>query len=69
VDALTRLTQPWRQTRGSTATAEAVIAQVLREHGRVDLVAHLAGMLEAIPVPEVNEEHWDQHMNVNVRPP
>jgi NAD(P)-dependent dehydrogenase (short-subunit alcohol dehydrogenase family) len=49
------------------ATAEAVVARVLRQHGRVDVVAHLAGMLEAIPVPEVNEQQWDQHMNVNVR--
>jgi NAD(P)-dependent dehydrogenase (short-subunit alcohol dehydrogenase family) len=49
------------------ATADAVMAQVLRERRRVDVVAHLAGILEAIPVAEVSEEQWDQHMNVNVR--
>jgi NAD(P)-dependent dehydrogenase (short-subunit alcohol dehydrogenase family) len=49
------------------ATSEEVIAQALRDHGRVDVVAHLAGMLEPIPVAEVTEEQWDQHMNVNVR--
>jgi NAD(P)-dependent dehydrogenase (short-subunit alcohol dehydrogenase family) len=48
------------------ATAEAVISQVLRDHGRVDVVAHLAAILEAVPVPEVSEAQWDQHMSVNV---
>jgi NAD(P)-dependent dehydrogenase (short-subunit alcohol dehydrogenase family) len=49
------------------STSEAVVAEVLREFGRVDVVAHLAGMLESIPVADVSEEQWDQHMNVNVR--
>lgn len=48
------------------ASAEAVIAQILQERGRVDVVAHLAGILEAILVPEVSEEQWDRHMSVNV---
>jgi NAD(P)-dependent dehydrogenase (short-subunit alcohol dehydrogenase family) len=48
-------------------TAEAAIAQALRTHGRIDVLAHLAGILEAIPVAEVTEEQWDSHMNVNVR--
>ncbi len=48
-------------------SAEAVVARVLRSRGRIDVVAHLAGVLETIPVPEVDEEQWDRHMNVNVR--
>lgn len=53
-------------TLSGQATAEAVVARILDEHGRVDVVAHLAGILQAIPVPEVTEEQWDQHMAVNV---
>ena len=53
-------------TLSGKATAESVIDHVLREHGRVDIVAHLAAILEAIPVPDVTEEQFDRHMNVNV---
>ncbi|MFE0419823.1 SDR family NAD(P)-dependent oxidoreductase [Streptomyces tendae] len=47
-------------------TAEAVIAQVLVDQGRVDIVAHLAAILETVTVPDVTEEQWDRHMSVNV---
>lgn len=47
-------------------TAEAVVAQALREHGRVDVVAHLAAILEPARVPDVTEELWDRHLSVNV---
>ncbi|MFI5427067.1 SDR family NAD(P)-dependent oxidoreductase [Aeromicrobium sp. UC242_57] len=67
----------WRQLPGTghsqvaatlsdRATAEAVIAEVLQVHGRVDVVAHLAAMLETVAVADVTEEQWDQHMSVNV---
>jgi len=53
-------------TLSGKATAESVIDHVLQEYGRVDIVAHLAAILEAIPVPDVTEEQFDRHMNVNV---
>ncbi|UCR88185.1 SDR family NAD(P)-dependent oxidoreductase [Mycetocola spongiae] len=48
------------------ATAEEVVARVLATYGRIDVLAHLAAMLQTVELTEVTEEQWMAHMNVNV---
>lgn len=53
-------------TLGGRASAEELVNLVLRHHGRIDVLAHLAAILQTTPVSEVSEESWDAHMGINV---
>ena len=46
---------------------EALVAWVLGEHGRVDVLFNNAGMYEPGEVHEVDEEAWDRQLAVNLR--
>lgn len=65
-------------TAGGSATAhaldvtslpsiEAAVEAVLREHGRLDVLVANAGVGENLPAIEVDEEHWDSMMDVNLK--
>lgn len=48
------------------ASAEEVIARAVAANGRVDVLAHLAAVLQTIDLNDVTEEQWNEHMTVNV---
>lgn len=45
----------------------ALIDGVLQEWGRIDVLVHNAGINAPVPFLEMPLEHWDRHMNVNLR--
>lgn len=52
------------------AAVEALLAEVLAEHGRVDVVANVAGIMDwFLPAHEVDDETWRRVMAVNVDGP
>jgi NAD(P)-dependent dehydrogenase (short-subunit alcohol dehydrogenase family) len=47
--------------------AEKLVADVVRRHGRLDMLVHAAGVLEPAPFLELTPEQWDRIQSVNVR--
>ncbi len=46
--------------------AKAVIDQALAKYGRLDALVHMSAMLQVLELPEITEEQWQAHMDVNV---
>ncbi len=46
---------------------EALVAWILSEHGRLDVLFNNAGIYEPGEVHEVDEEAWDRQISVNLR--
>jgi len=51
------------------ASADTVVNSVLEAFGRLDLLVNSAATFDARPLLEVDAEHWDATMAVNVRAP
>jgi NAD(P)-dependent dehydrogenase (short-subunit alcohol dehydrogenase family) len=47
-------------------TPDLVAAELRGEHGRVDILANVAGILRIAPLLEVTREDWDQVLAVNL---
>ncbi|MCY3648507.1 MAG: SDR family oxidoreductase [Acidimicrobiaceae bacterium] len=45
---------------------ERVVAEVLAEHGRIDLMVHSAGVFDKAPASEVTRDHWQRVLDVNL---
>ncbi len=52
-------------TRGDEVAA--LVAGILKEHGRIDVLFNNAGIFEPGEVHEVSEEAWDRQLAVNLR--
>ncbi len=50
---------------GADAAAE-VLKKALEWHDRLDVLVHMSAMMQALQLDEVTEEHWQNHMEVNV---
>jgi NAD(P)-dependent dehydrogenase (short-subunit alcohol dehydrogenase family) len=50
---------------GSKASLEALLAEVLKRSGKVDIVVNGAGVNSATPFLEITEEEYDRIVNVN----
>jgi 2,3-dihydro-2,3-dihydroxybenzoate dehydrogenase len=50
-------------------SVDRLVDDVVRAHGRVDVLAHVAGMLDARPFLEIPVESWDRTFAVNTRGP
>lgn len=50
-----------------SGAATSLIAAVLREFGRLDILVHAAGPYADIPFAALDEATWDRVMNVNLR--
>jgi 2,3-dihydro-2,3-dihydroxybenzoate dehydrogenase len=51
------------------SSVDSLIRDVVRVHGRIDILAHVAGMLDARPFLEIPVESWDRTFAVNTRGP
>jgi 2,3-dihydro-2,3-dihydroxybenzoate dehydrogenase len=51
------------------AAVEQMVDDVVARHGRVDVLAHVAGMLDPHPFLEIPLESWEQTFAVNTRGP
>jgi len=51
----------------SLPSIDAAVEAVLREHGRLDVLVANAGVGDNLPAIEVDEEHWDSMMDVNLK--
>ena len=49
------------------AAVERLVREVVETHGRVDVLAHVAGMLDARPFLDIPLESWEQTFAVNAR--
>ncbi len=50
----------------SRSAAESLVADVMSEHGRIDIAILAAGIVTLARVDTVTDEEWDRVMNVNV---
>lgn len=51
----------------SAADMDRLYAQVLAEQGRVDVVVANAGYIEVVPLPEIDDGHYERIFDTNVR--
>src|SRR5262249_34484821 len=51
----------------SRTSVEAMVERVFAEHGRIDVVAANAGIYPVADLGEIDDGHWDQVMDVNVK--
>lgn len=58
--------QAWGLDVTDAAAVDTLIAQVERETGPIDLVAHVAGVLSYTPVMETSDAQWRRTFAVNV---
>jgi NAD(P)-dependent dehydrogenase (short-subunit alcohol dehydrogenase family) len=49
------------------AAVEAGVAAIVDQLGTVDALIHCAGIYTTASVPEIDEEHWDRVLGVNLR--
>ncbi|KZY47286.1 oxidoreductase [Roseovarius sp. HI0049] len=49
------------------AQVEAVVAGVVADFGRIDVLVNNAGLMPIRPMSEVNTDEWDQMIDVNVK--
>ncbi|WP_118134450.1 SDR family oxidoreductase [Oceanicella sp. SM1341] len=49
------------------ARMEAVVAAVVADFGRIDVLVNNAGLMPIRPMSEVNTDEWDQMIDVNVK--
>jgi NAD(P)-dependent dehydrogenase (short-subunit alcohol dehydrogenase family) len=49
------------------AEIEKLVARILKQHGRIDVLFNNAGIFEPGEVHEVDEEAWDRQLGVNLR--
>jgi NAD(P)-dependent dehydrogenase (short-subunit alcohol dehydrogenase family) len=52
---------------GNKLEVDAVIAQVLAQHGRLDVLVSNAGIFKAAPFLEVSESDFDEVLRVNLK--
>ena len=45
---------------------ERVIAETLAAHGHIDVIVHSAGVFDKAAVPEVDPDHWQRVLDVNL---
>ncbi len=50
-----------------SAQVKLMVDQVLNRHGRIDILMYVAGIAPSVPFLQMNEETWDNTMNVNLR--
>lgn len=53
----------------SPGQAKALVAAVLKEHGRLDILVNNAGMADFAPLEAVDEKHVRAHFDLNVNGP
>lgn len=46
---------------------QALVAKIMEEHGRIDILINNAGIGRFGPIHELKEEDWDAMMNVNLK--
>jgi 3-oxoacyl-[acyl-carrier protein] reductase len=51
----------------SVAACEKLVADVVTSFGRIDIVVHTAAVLQSRLPDEVDEEHWNNTLNINLR--
>ncbi len=51
----------------SRAQTDAVIGDIVKQHGKVDILVLCAGIIARTPLADSTDEEWDAIMNVNVR--
>src|SRR5690606_12766511 len=51
----------------SAAQVESVIADVERDHGRIDALANIAGVVRYGTVTELSEDDWDLQIDTNLK--
>ncbi len=51
----------------STEAAEALVADVLARHGRIDVVVANAGIAHRVPLDALSDEKWDETMDIDLK--
>ncbi|HKS94941.1 MAG TPA: SDR family oxidoreductase [Terriglobia bacterium] len=44
-----------------------MVAQVVRWHGRIDVLMYIAGVGETVPFVKTDEKHWDRTVDINLK--
>jgi len=50
-----------------SAQVRAMVDQVIKWHGRIDVLMYVAGIAPAVPFLEITEETWDNTVDTNLR--
>ncbi len=51
----------------SRLSAQELLADVLRDHGRVDILVNSAGVIQRKPIEDTTDAEWDAMMDTNLR--
>ena len=51
----------------SSEQVDGLVARVEREHGPIDLLANVAGVLSHEPVTNLSDEEWDRVLDINAK--
>lgn len=44
-----------------------MVSKVIRQHGRIDVLMHVAGVAEPVPFTRMDEKLWDSTQDINVK--
>ncbi len=51
---------------GKAEDMRSMVAETLRQHGRIDILAHNAGIYPIDPIEKMSEDQWHKVINVNL---
>ncbi len=57
----------WQTDVAQRAQVEAMVHEVLRQHGRIDVLCNIAGIAPPAPFLETTDESWDATIDVNLK--
>ena len=67
VDQYAGAALPWQIDIGDVAQIQAMVDEVVAQHGHIDILVNNAGVLHTMPFDEITPEEWDWLQRVNQR--
>ena len=57
----------WQADVAQRSQVETMVSEVLRRHGRIDVLCNIAGIAPPAPFLETTDENWDATIDVNLK--
>ena len=57
----------WQTDVAQRSQVETMVSEVLRRHGRIDVLCNIAGIAPPAPFLETTDENWDATIDVNLK--